>query len=451
MKIDIISSNMAGKKITENLSLPTALKENQKDTDIYVECTQENITLPYKEPFNWQQFTRNAQAPENYLGSKLAEDNPDVALVSATELKEKQFLIQSVLNDNSLFKSTKFNIMITIYIKNELKAKMTDAPIIGRKFLQEKDGMFGSALLGASKLVGLITKGAVWVKLFFPRYSVLFVNMHLPILKSSQNLGFNFRKQALFSVLKEINPLMDTKTYLVVCGDLNFRYSLIDGHWQEQLDYLLKKQDSQPFPVKLKDLPYPSNKKPTFTCKFKDDTSSQNSCRLKAIPSNTENFNNFNKTLKKKNNSKVFNNLKCANVKRMPSQCDRFLIGEKSGIKVLDHGAVSNFFTKSDHNSIYTRLEIDDLPGERTMANLEIQEESMPVETLAPLIIPRRKNTLNNLRRQLTFARSSSNRGRISREIAKYTGETRRVPKAKILAPNNNSPIEPELNLFRRK
>ena len=108
---------MAGKKITSKLSLPTALQDNQEDTDIYVECTQENVTVPYKEPFNWQQFTRNAQAPENYLGSKLPEDNPDVALVSGTQLKDKQFLIQSVLNDNTLFKSTKFNIMITIYIK----------------------------------------------------------------------------------------------------------------------------------------------------------------------------------------------------------------------------------------------------------------------------------------------------------------------------------------------
>jgi hypothetical protein len=247
-------------------------------------------------------------------------------------------------------KRTDMNIVLRVYMKYDmLEAQGLTEPQNGKRPLPTQNGQVGLALLkGQGLAAGLpfgttgFSKGAVWVKVFQP-YPMLFINMHLPILKKKgdRGLGFNFRAQKLKEILflPAVRSLAASDTTVFITGDLNFR---INPDQHNQLTNLLS--SNIPF---LQELPFLRPEDRVITCKFEKGRGEACAEARKLQP--------------------VFPGGPplpagmdyCVDEKRTPSRCDRILYhpGNSTTVKVLQHKG-ADLFDDSDHNALFATVEV---------------------------------------------------------------------------------------------
>jgi hypothetical protein len=125
------------------------------------------------------------------------------------------------------------------------------------------------------------TKGMVYVKVSFKdsyEKPILFVNMHLPMEGSLNNLGLEYRKSVLSDLLTNLidSGELQGDTRLFIGGDLNFR---MNRNGVNQLNTILvdKSELSNYF---VRELPF-SNGEKKLTCKF---TTNNANCRTRKMP-----------------------------------------------------------------------------------------------------------------------------------------------------------------------
>jgi len=373
MRVNVVSLNVDGIKRSPEIDYPDKLP---KDPDVYAEFTQEDARGRgvFKRLANG--FTKRATNIwtrgkglfarfRNRLTRRNREPNTRPAsrrwsffgggesLVKDSALDGMTLLANVLLNEGA----TPQNVILRVYVKSSLQ----DQPKVesGKIALQkgEKSG-FVHMLQG---LGGMYSKGTTWAKLTFSRYSILFINMHLPVKTSTgwngklknATLGNEYRTKMFKHVLTELRDKVDGNTYVIVGGDLNFRVGP-DGN--DQLDELLREGS---LPIPLKELPFPDGESPSFTCKFKEN--SNTNCRLTKVDKNIDPLEQaYLDPLEQ-----AYPNLECADEDRILSRCDRFLIHKDRPIRV-DHYLTDVLLPKSDHNAIYTSFRIGEQEGGRT-------------------------------------------------------------------------------------
>jgi hypothetical protein len=247
-------------------------------------------------------------------------------------------------------KSTDMNVVLRVYMKQQILnlQGLTD-PQNGKQPLPTHNGQVGLAILKGQGLAGRLpfgtsgySKGAVWVKVYQP-YPMLFINMHLPILKKKGDLGlgFNFRAQKLKEILflPAVRNLATSDTTVFITGDLNFR---INPDQHNQLTNLLS--SNIPF---LQELPFLRPEDRVITCKFEKGLGEACAGARKLqpvvpggppLPAGMD---------------------QCVNEKRTPSRCDRILYhpGNSTTVKVLQHKG-ADLFDDSDHNALFATVEV---------------------------------------------------------------------------------------------
>lgn len=151
-------------------------------------------------------------------------------------------------------------------------------------------------------------KGVVWIKLVLDSFSLLLVNMHLPIDTSRSDYGNEYRTKCFKESLESLSHHIDDSTLVIIGGDLNFR---VVG--KDQLTTLLETYT-------LKDTP------------LYDLTGSEPTCKF---------------------TTKCSSNVRCFDTKRTPSRCDRMLANKPLDVRsktiVLD--------PTLDHNGIFVEFE----------------------------------------------------------------------------------------------
>lgn len=315
VRVNIVSFNLAN--TTEELSADST-EVLQYDPDIHVEATQEDFR-----PLN-----------NNSIFGHV--------------LTNKGYSIFDMISLNQ--KPTDMNVVIRVYMKYDmLESQGLTTPQNGKHPLPTHNGQMGSAILKGQGIAERLpfgtkgyTKGAVWVKVYQP-YPMLFINMHLPILKKKgdRGLGFNFRAQKLKEILflPAIRRLVTNDTTVFIMGDLNFR---INPDQHNQLTNLLS--SNIPF---LQELPFLRPEDRVITCKFEQGRGSACDAARKLQP--------------------VFPGgpplpaglSMCVSEKRTPSRCDRILYhpGNWTDINVLQHKG-ADLFDKSDHNALFATIEV---------------------------------------------------------------------------------------------
>jgi hypothetical protein len=316
VKINIVSFNLANTR-KELAADPTEVL--QYSPDIHIEATQED------------QRTLN---DHSIFGSALT--NSGYKLFDMISLNRKP---------------TDMNVVLRVFMKRDLLGLqgMTEHRK-GKEPLPELNGQGGKVVLQAQGLATRLpfgnkgfSKGAVWIKVYQP-FPVLFINMHLPILKIKGNrgLGFPFRAQKLKEILvhPEVKALATADTTVFVTGDLNFR---INPDQHDQLTDLLR-QDI-PF---LKELPFLRDEDRVITCKFEKDKG--DACKearklQPVVPGGPPMPTGLDY---------------CVSEKRTPSRCDRILFHSGSGISVnvLQHKG-ADLVDSSDHNALFATVELN--------------------------------------------------------------------------------------------
>ncbi len=231
------------------------------------------------------------------------------------------------------------NILTKVYTSKKGNPVVTKGTIP----LSIRDTSKHKILLLAQRATGEITKGAVWIHLKYNQYSLLFINLHLPVktnvekingvktrILKDPTLGYEYRKQSLLSIFEKLKPLIDETTFTVVGGDLNFR---INPNGEDQLTTLLQ---SYPY---MKEFPFPDESSKTFTCKFKTEEEykgSENlkSCRLTKIQN-------------------VNQPKECMDEDRVPSRCDRFLYHTTNYEPTVEKQESIVYLKNSDHNALF--------------------------------------------------------------------------------------------------
>ena len=315
VRVNIVSFNLAN--TTQELSADST-EVLQYDPDIHVEATQEDFR-----PVN----------NNSIFGTILT--NKGYGLFDMVSLNQKR---------------TDMNIVLRVYMKYDmLDAQGMTTPQNGKRPLPTQNGQVGLTLLkGQGLAAGLpfgttgYSKGAVWVKVFQP-YPMLFINMHLPILKKKGNrgLGFNFRAQKLKEILflPAVRSLATSDTTVFITGDLNFR---INPDQHNQLTNLLS--SNIPF---LQELPFLRPEDRVITCKFEKGRGEACAAARKLQP--------------------VFPGGPplpagmdyCVDEKRTPSRCDRILYhpGNETTVSVLQHKG-ADLFDDSDHNALFATVDV---------------------------------------------------------------------------------------------
>ena len=315
VRVNIVSFNLAN--TTEELSADST-EVLQYDPDIHVEATQEDFR-----PLN----------NNSIFGPILT--NKGYGLFDMVSLNKKP---------------TDMNVVLRVYMKYDmLDAQGLTTPQNGKQPLPTHNGQVGLAILKGQGLAASLpfgtsgySKGAVWVKVFQP-YPMLFINMHLPILKKKGNLGlgFNFRAQKLKEILflPAVRSLATSDTTVFITGDLNFR---INPDQHNQLTNLLS--SNIPF---LQELPFLRPEDRVITCKF--ETGRGEACagarKLQPVvpggpplPAGMD---------------------QCVDEKRTPSRCDRILYhpGNGTTVTVLQHKG-ADLFDESDHNALFATVDV---------------------------------------------------------------------------------------------
>jgi hypothetical protein len=323
MRVNVVSLNVDGLTKSPEIEYPFFLPDNP---DLYAEFTQEDARPVVLSPTTIQSI-------------QLLQDGGGEALVTDSALNGMRLITHVSLNDN---KSAQ-NIVLNIYIKTS----GIQAPEVEQGKIVVQKGEKSGLVHLAQGFLGMYSKGAVWAKLSFPRYSILFINMHLPVkttegsngkLKNA-TMGNAYRTKMFKQILDLLSSKVDGQTHVIVGGDLNFR---MNSKGEDQLDELLKDAD---LPIPLKELPFPEGDKAAFTCKFKEAKNYRNDlCRLTELSDDSE------------------ATLPCADEKRNPSRCDRFLIHKHRTIRV-DMYKTAVLLPHSDHNAIYTSFRIGEQEG----------------------------------------------------------------------------------------
>jgi hypothetical protein len=193
------------------------------------------------------------------------------------------------------------------------------------------------ALMAQSAVKGY-SKGAVYIKLYMNQ-PILFINMHLPVktgvgmftrkLKNN-TMGLKYRHRVLLDLLRGLAYLVDRQTTVFVGGDLNFR---MDADGTDQLTRILA-TGGLPYGLQDLDANY-------LTCKF---TKPNRPCRTRRSGRPSAAY-----------LANVQKN--CGANDRVPSRCDRFLIGSTWSIKIHFQDT-EVFLPASDHNGIYTCFDL---------------------------------------------------------------------------------------------
>jgi hypothetical protein len=316
IKINIVSFNLAN--TTKDLAAdPTEVL--QYNPDIHVEATQED---------------QRKLDTHSIFGSALA--NRGYTLFDMISLNQKP---------------TDMNVVLRVFMKADLLGLqgMTEHKK-GKEPLPELNGLVGKSVLKAQAYASRLSfgnkgfsKGATWIKIYQP-FPVLFINMHLPILKTKGNrgLGFAFRAQKLKEILTHpgVKALATADTTVFITGDLNFR---INPDQHDQLTDLI----AQDIPF-LKELPFLRPEDRVITCKFEKDKGEacKEARKLQPVvpggppmPAGMD---------------------YCVSEKRTPSRCDRILFhsGDGMSVRVLQHKG-ADLVDSSDHNALFATVELN--------------------------------------------------------------------------------------------
>ena len=312
VKISILSQNGINKNTSNHIE-----EISKEEPDIYIEFTQED----------------NRSDPDNTI-----LDNNFIKKYKRINMEQSSRTLTITGGYNivsKIFKKKHSNITIGDNIKNTVIYISTDGSIVGHTPF-------------------VSTKAAVCTKLRINDKAMLFVNLHLPMLKGNTDLGLAERTRALKGVISKliINGILTNKTTLIIGGDLNFR---MDENGKDQLTELLTKEESILGDRKLGEF---SDEQNRFTCKLTNKLNNFNDrytkgiinkCRHTEVVINNESLvNAFEKVQKQVQRD-------CGVDDRLPSKCDRFLISktEDTRINPIKYQAVYLDDIKSDHNAVY--------------------------------------------------------------------------------------------------
>ena len=315
VRVNIVSFNLANTRQELSANSTEVL---QYDPDIHVEATQEDFR-----PLN----------NNSIFGHVLT--NKGYSLFDMVSLNQKP---------------TDMNVVLRVYMKYDmLQSQGLTTPQNGKKPLPTHNGQMGLAILKGQGVAERLpfgtsgySKGAVWVKVYQP-YPMLFINMHLPILKKKgdRGLGFNFRAQKLKEILflPAVRNLATTDTTVFITGDLNFR---INPDQHNQLTNLLS--SNIPF---LQELPFLRPEDRVITCKFEQGRGKacDGARKLQPVfPGGPPLPTGMNY---------------CVSEKRTPSRCDRILYhpGNETTVTVLQHKG-ADLFDESDHNALFATVDV---------------------------------------------------------------------------------------------
>jgi len=187
------------------------------------------------------------------------------------------------------------------------------------------------------------TKAAVCIKLNINNIQLLFINLHLPMLKKKEGLGVAERTKALKDLIEYLQDeyIAEPDTNMIIGGDLNFR---MDEHGNDQLTYLIENTE-------IKEM---KNDQNMFTCKFTNKLNNNNYDNLKQCRESDFTEGDFNEIQSEVQDS-------CGVHNRLPSKCDRFLIVEGYGTSItpIEYKAIYLENLKSDHNAVYSIFTIE--------------------------------------------------------------------------------------------
>jgi hypothetical protein len=299
MRVAVLSQNCAG--LNTDIRFDTILS---RDPDVYVEMTQEDA---------------RPVTGETLLMSKMLAKYRVLTTVALNETEASQ------------------NLIMTCVTKEPVDYISGSIPISPSA---NKAALFAQGLIHHVSRMGY-SKGAVYIKLLGPE-PILFINMHLPMsgaknlltgaLKNS-TLGLAYRTTALHELLLAVKKLVDKQTTVFIGGELNFR---MDANGTDQLDTLLAQGE---LPYDVREVVGPTK---TVTCKY---TQPSRACRTRKLP--RAGITNFLKTVQ----------AECGDKSRVPSRCDRFLVGGAGQLALHLVGA-EVFMPDSDHNGIYTCFDL---------------------------------------------------------------------------------------------
>jgi len=328
MRISLFSQNLAGAKEVKFDLTDFIEKAPSENPEIYVEMSQED-------------------------GRKINGES----LIETSILSKNNYslLVQESLNGKS---TASQNIITSIFVKNNLDVKILH---IGHIPYKPQSNVFGGLKYIGSMIASSLksgkgyTKGVVYIKISLRKKQLLFLNIHLPVNTRSKNgilndhtLGLEYRRTVFENILNEIvkRELLDSKTTLIIGGDLNFRQ---DYYGMNQLNSLLeeKKYYKRILSRKLKELPFPHGFSKRLTCKFRNPLKH---CRTKDMPN--EGFTkNFIENIQNE----------CGDEHRIPSRCDRFLILSDDKIDINYHKSLY-IQRESDHNALLASIDITERP-----------------------------------------------------------------------------------------
>lgn len=283
MHISIFSQNLANKTDISSFIAENAYANayaNAYEKGIYVEFTQENALVSY---------TSLLQDRQAYITQQL---NRTISPFN---------IITKVFCDPSLITSYESGyIHLNSGSGNSVYTLFTQAASAIRK------NMFDQS-----------NKGVVWIKLVLDTFSLLLVNMHLPVDPSRSDYGNEYRTKCFKESLESLSHHIDENTLLIVGGDLNFR---VQG--KDQLTTLLETYTLQDKP--LYDLTGPEP-----TCKF---------------------------------TKKCSVGKRCFDTHRTPSRCDRMLSNKP--LVVTSKSIILD--PELDHNGIHVTFTYPSTGGRRT-------------------------------------------------------------------------------------
>jgi len=283
----------------------------ETEPDIYVEFTQEDKRYFKNNPIIENEFI------ENY--TQIAENQS----ARPTTFTFGYNIVSKIFLKNSIFNQDNINEINTEYFV----------------IYMDREGNILQHIPATS------TKAAVCIKLNINNIQLLFINLHLPMLKKKEGLGVAERTKALKDLIEylQYKYIVDADTNLIIGGDLNFR---MDEHGNDQLTDLIKNRE-------IKEMNDDQN---MFTCKFTNKLNNKNNNYddLKQCRESDFTKGNFTEIQSEVQDS-------CGVHNRLPSKCDRFLIVEGYGTSIIpiEYKAIYLENLKSDHNAVYSIFTIE--------------------------------------------------------------------------------------------
>lgn len=321
----------------------------------------QNLAEASAASFDLAEFIENAPTKDAHIYVEFSQE--DNRKLDGTSLIKPDILTNNkykLLTQESINGTTraKQNIVSTVFIKEGLPVKVLNKGHISVSPQPDAYGRLkymGSFLASTLHTGQGFTKGVVYIKLDIGRTKVLLLNMHLPVITKPKHgppqdptLGFEYRRTTFEYLLNQMMKLklIDSKTTVLIGGDLNFRQ---DENGLNQLNVLLKAKQGykKTLARELKELIVPNGSTKRITCKFRNPWTR---CRTRNAPKN-----GFTKEYIKQTQEE------CGDELRIPSRCDRFLLMSDTDINIVYYQ--SKFIQKtSDHNAVLATLDIKQRP-----------------------------------------------------------------------------------------